>query len=96
MNSEDKNLEKLLQSQKNLPYVSIADDVISQIGGLSAQKRNGILVDMTRMFPKVAAACLLVIFALLLKTYITEGSLDTDALLGISEMTIDEAYTFYE
>ncbi|MEM7106050.1 MAG: hypothetical protein AAF502_23160 [Bacteroidota bacterium] len=96
MNSEDKNLEKLLLSQKDLPYVSIADDVMSQIGDPTSQKRNGILVDMTRWFPKVAAACLLVIFAMLLKTYITEGNLDTDALMGISEMTIDEAYTFYE
>ena len=96
MDEKDKKLEKLLSGQKDLPFVSIADEVMSSIEDAPVIKGNGILVDMTRLFPKVAAACLMVIFALLLRTYIIDGSLDSESILGLTEMTADEAYTFYD
>jgi len=45
------------------------------------------------MFPRVAAACILVLFAFLLSIYVSEGSLTSDALLGTQELTVDEAYS---
>lgn len=48
------------------------------------------------LFPKVAAACVLLFIVTLAGIYMTEGTLSTDAIIGIQDMTMEEALTITE
>lgn len=43
--------------------------------------------------PQIAAACLAGVIAFLLSIYFGEGSLDTTAILGLEELSPEEAFT---
>lgn len=49
-----------------------------------------------QLFPKVAAACLLLFLITLLGVYVTEGNLSADAIIGIEEISIEEALSLIE
>lgn len=51
---------------------------------------------VVRLFPRVAAACVLVIFALSLFLYFEAGSLSTDVLVGLEDLSIEEAVALTE
>lgn len=49
-----------------------------------------------QLFPKVAAACVLLFFITLIGIYVTEGSLSADAIIGIDDISVEEAFSLIE
>lgn len=49
-----------------------------------------------QMFPKVAAACVILVLAFFISIYVTEGTLSKDAIIGVQELSVDEALTLTE
>lgn len=71
------------------PDAGFPERVLEQI---RVNKHAGIAI-IADLFPRVAAACIVILFAFLLSVYLSDGSLTTDALLGTQELTVDEAYS---
>lgn len=44
-------------------------------------------------FPRVAAACLLILLLTILGTYFSEGSLTPEAFIGTQDLTVEDAYS---
>ncbi len=44
-------------------------------------------------FPRVAAACLLILLLAILGTYLSEGSLNSDVFIGTQDLTVEDAYS---
>lgn len=51
---------------------------------------------IVNLFPKVAAACVVFILATLIGIYVTEGTLSADAIMGIEDISVEEALTITE
>lgn len=51
---------------------------------------------VVQLFPKLAAACMLLFFLTLLGIYMTEGSLSTEAIIGIEDISVEEALSLIE
>jgi len=43
------------------------------------------------LFPRVAAACIILITALLVSVYMTQGSISLDTLMGLNDLSFDDA-----
>jgi anti-sigma factor RsiW len=51
---------------------------------------------IVQLFPRVAAACVLVIMALSLFLYFEAGSLSADVLVGLEDLSVEEAVALTE
>ena len=51
---------------------------------------------VVQLFPRVAAACVAVVFALSLFLYFEAGSLSADALVGLEDLSVEEAVALTE
>lgn len=94
LKEEEEKLRTLRIALSNLQtdnQSSIADKVI---GKLSTRKiETDFQAVIMQLFPKVAAACLLVIVVTILATFYVEGSLSADALVGIQDLSPEDAYS---
>ncbi|MEN0005502.1 MAG: hypothetical protein AAF798_15230 [Bacteroidota bacterium] len=72
---------------------SFADRVMDTI---KLRQRPTFTASIIRLYPKVAAACILLLLAGMLGIYLSEGNLSVDALVGVQELSIDEAYTLVD
>jgi anti-sigma factor RsiW len=59
------------------------------------RKRKDIAL-VVQLFPRVAAACAIVLVALTLFLYFEAGSLSADALVGLEDLSIDDAVALTE
>lgn len=82
-------LHVAMKDQKQSIPISVADDVIASLEIDSKPLRIG----LNQWFPRVAAACLLIILAMILQVYVQNGSLSTDSLMGIQDLEIYDAYS---
>ncbi|MEO1437177.1 MAG: hypothetical protein AAFV80_16670 [Bacteroidota bacterium] len=82
-------LRSLLANQTTRLKASVADDVIKALENESEDLSEGLV----RWFPRVAAACLLIILAMLIQIYAQNGSLNSDSLMGIQELELYDAYS---
>ena len=48
------------------------------------------------LLPRAAAACLIILLLTLIGIYLAEGSLSTDAIIGVSNLAPEDAYTYLE
>lgn len=49
---------------------------------------------LSKIFPIAVAACLLIFMSFVAHIYISEGNLDSETLVGINELSPDEAYSY--
>ena len=63
---------------------------------LHLEKKRKEIALVVQLFPRVAAACVIVLIALGLFLYFEAGSLSTDALVGLQDLSIDEAVALTE
>lgn len=49
---------------------------------------------LSQIFPIAIAACLLIFTSFMVSIYISEGNLDSETLVGINDLSPDEAYTY--
>ena len=70
------------------PKMGFADSVIHQ---LDATRPKGVLYQIAKLFPQVAAASVLVAMLSLFSIYWSAGSLNTDTLIGYQDLHPEEA-----
>lgn len=73
-----------------------ADPGFSQRVLLRLDKGRKEVALVVRLFPRVAAACVLALVALSLFLYFEAGSLSTGALVGLEDLSIEEAVALTE
>lgn len=81
------NMRSLL-AQK---FISETPDGFSQ-GILQGIQRPKV-IQLNSWMPQIAAACLILLCTALISIYTMEGTLSTEALLGIQDLSPEEAYT---
>lgn len=69
---------------------SFADGVMQAIGQEQSQEGTALFV---RLFPKVAVACALFFMIGLSTIYLSEGSLSTDAIIGLEDWSVEDVYS---
>jgi hypothetical protein len=104
LNTALKRSEDLRREQEQLKYtralvqqaIPAADPGFSKrvLQRLDKGRKDVALV--VQLFPRVAAACVAVIFALSLFLYFEAGSLSTEALVGLQDLSVEEAVALIE
>lgn len=94
LREEKRRLEKLragISALKEAPKAGFADQVLIALE--EQEKRQDIQGVILQLFPQVAAACVAVLIVALLTTFFIEGSLSTEALVGVQDLSPEDAYT---
>ena len=100
-NSSDLRAEKqqLLELRVQMARLKVeADEAFTEevMQALQKQKSNSFESVILNLFPKVAAACLVLLLASVLIIYFTEGNLSAEAIIGIQNLTPEDAYSYLE
>ena len=91
LRAEKQQLQAIRNSLSQLkvtPRIGFADSVMNK---LDVKRPSGFIYQMTRLFPQVVAASILVAMLSLFSTYWSTGSLDTDSLIGYQDLQPEEA-----
>ncbi len=72
---------------------TFADRVLSQLGKQVEEDLSAVIF---RLFPRVAAACVLILGVALGAIYVTEGSLMMDTIIGVNEVLLEDAVLLVE
>ncbi len=92
-----KEQEELLATRQLFANWSVAEDldfsagVMQQLEGLAKKTTESFSRSIIRLFPRVAAACVIFILAFLLNIYFVEGSLSPEVMLGVDNLYPGEA-----
>lgn len=89
-------MRSLLVKQEIVPNTSFVNSVLEKTRQTKLVTQKGFNTIMTSLFPRVAAACVIVLLVSLLSVYFQEGGLSTEMLLGLTEISPDEAYNILE
>ncbi len=90
---EKQQLEKLRQMLGALqagPDESFVDVVMEKVNA------SPVGATLLSLLPRAAAACLIIILLTLIGIYLAEGSLTTDAIIGVSNLAPEDAYTYLQ
>jgi anti-sigma factor RsiW len=71
-----------------------ATKVLNRIEKKKPVIKKNLTFYLSHIYPKAVAACILILFSFIAFIYLSEGSLDSDALIGINDLSPDEAYSF--
>ncbi len=72
---------------------SFADRVMVKLGKKAEEDLSAVII---RLFPRVAAACVLILAVALGTIYVTEGSLMLDTIIGVNEVVLEDAVLLVE
>jgi len=89
-------LRSLLGKQKISSNPDFVNSVLEKTKPTQLAKEKGFETIMTSLFPRVAAACVIVLLVSFLSIYFQEGSLSTETLLGLTEISPEEAFNILE
>lgn len=95
--------ELLLEMRSGLADLKVdsekgfADQIVRQ---LNTSERKAPTPDLQliimNLFPKVAAACVIVLVVAVLATFLMEGSLSMEAFIGLQDLSPEDAYTLLD
>ncbi len=98
-----KEKEELLKMRSLLASLSVEsdpnwhDELMSK---LPARKTEAKIIQhpftMASIFPKLAAACAIILLLSVVNIYREDGTINRDTLVGVEEYTADEAYAYLE
>jgi anti-sigma factor RsiW len=83
-------MRKALGQIKAAPAPNFTDQVMRR---LPIRQGLSFTSAIIRLYPQAAAACVAVLIIGLLSIYLSEGNLSVEALVGIQELSVDEAYS---
>ncbi|MBX2874529.1 MAG: hypothetical protein KTR30_20575 [Saprospiraceae bacterium] len=72
---------------------TFAERVLTQLGKQAEEDLSAVII---RLFPRVAAACVLILGVALGTIYVTEGSLMLDTIIGVNEVLLEDAVLLVE
>ena len=90
---EKRQLEKLrslLGGLQATPAPDFPDRVMDKLSTTSLE------ASLLSILPRAAAACLLAVLLTLIGIYLVEGSLSTEAIIGLSGLSPEDAFTYLE
>lgn len=82
------DLRQQLADWQPAPDAAFSARVMQQIGKQAEEDLSAVIV---RLFPRVAAACVVVLFLALGGIYYTEGNLMMENIIGVNEMLTEDA-----
>ena len=87
---QEKHLQvRVVFSQFSLSAApDFTDELMSNLDQASAK-----VIPLFRFAPQIVAACVVLVLATLLTIYSYEGALSTEALLGVQDLSPEDAYT---
>ncbi len=86
-----------LAELKMVPKKNFADQIVRQINTQNQKLYNpGLQPIIMNLFPKVAAACVIVIVVAVLTTFFIEGNLSLEAFIGVQDLSPEDAYTLLD
>ena len=71
---------------------NFTQDVLFQLE--SAKEQIESKTTIVYLFPKVAAACVIIMLAFFINLYLSQGYIDWDSLVGIQDVSPEEAYSY--
>lgn len=99
LRAEQERLLKMREKLKrsNVPKdTDFVDRVMQRLEQEKIIPSGNLNVVFLKWFPKIAAACILLLLTSFLSIYLDEGQLSSDALIGLSDVTPEEASTYFE
>ncbi|NRB51531.1 MAG: hypothetical protein HRU41_27915 [Saprospiraceae bacterium] len=72
---------------------NFAERVLTNLGKQVEEDLSAVII---RLFPRVAAACVLILGVALGTIYVTEGSLMMDTIIGVNEVLLEDAVLLVE
>jgi anti-sigma factor RsiW len=81
-------MRALFAELKEVPKLHLERSVLEAI------RANRFVYQLASALPRVAAACVVLIISCLVGIYFSEGSLDLEAILGVSELSPEDAVTY--
>lgn len=88
--------QQKLRKMRNLMgafSVNTAPDFSEQLMAKLPRKSSAKIISLKRYATSIAAACVLLVLVSILSIYAWEGNLSTEALLGIQDLSPEDAYT---
>lgn len=92
--------EELVATRNLFASFSLAADSDFVLGVMNAIEEEEIVAKrqighyLSQVFPMAVAVCILILMSFVVHIYITEGSFDSEAIVGINDLSPDEAYSF--
>lgn len=93
--SEDLRMEKesLLALRAVLSEQTVSATPSNFTRGVLQHIQQPRVIQLNSWMPQIAAACLILLCTALISIYTMEGTLSTEALLGVQDLSPEEAYT---
>ena len=91
--------EQLLQMRAALENFSLEKDTqftADLMQQLDKQKSNNLGARIRRIYPRVAAACAIIVLLSILGIYLVEGNFSMEAIVGIQDLTPEDAYSYLD
>ncbi len=87
--------EQLLRLRRELAALKPAADAgfVDGVMDRLSEKSKTITTRIVQLFPRIAAASVLLFLVVLLGIYLSEGTLSTEVLIGTQDLLPQEAYT---
>jgi hypothetical protein len=73
-----------------------SDQVLQKIETQKSRINEGFEVRFIKLFPKVAAACVVFLLATFSVVYYSDTELVSDEIVGIEEVNLEDAYAYLE
>ena len=89
--------ERLLRMREALSDLSVSEDPAFSadlLQKLESGKRQKIGAAIHRIYPKVAAAAVLLFLITAISIYLTEGNLSVEAIVGTQDLLPEDAYSY--
>ena len=91
--AELQKLRLLLSEQKEEASLSFVNKVLEKTLETSNSVQKGFQSTLVYLFPRVAAALVILMLGSLLSIYVSEGNLSSEAIVGVADIYPEEAYT---
>lgn len=91
--------EQLLQMRTALGNFSLEKDsafTADLMQHLDQQQRIKLGARIRRIYPRVVAACIIIALLSMLGIYLAEGSFSMEAIVGIQDLTPEDAYSYLD
>lgn len=88
-----KEQQALLNLRRVLSAKTISPTPADFSQGILQSIQRPKVVQLNNWMPQIAAACLILLCTTLISIYAMEGTLSTEALLGVQDLSPEEAYT---
>jgi hypothetical protein len=85
--------KQLLRMRDALARMEVSATPAGFSESILAKKQRPRMIYLQSWAPQIAAACVILVLAFIFSIYFGEGSLDLTSVLGVEELSPEEAYT---